>query len=173
MARQVDLEPIQVSLGEEFQPFLGMKKLRRHGTPDIIGESRLFDLKEIGQGRVTLLDIFLSSGIIINGNILSSPENKPQLIPAKVYLRKNVSQVLVDIHPFLPHIKTQPNIKCSVRVGKIQLAADNIALEDNTSIKESAFFCSFIPSDKSEPEDLLVPPKLSFLKDLSFRFESK
>ena len=45
MARLPDLEPIQVSLEKEFQPFLGMKKLRPGETPDVIGRSRLFNLE--------------------------------------------------------------------------------------------------------------------------------
>ena len=172
MARLPDLELIQVNLGEEFQPFLGMKKLIPGKTPDILGQSRIFDLEGIGRGTVKLENIFKFDSVIdINGNFLSIPENKPQLIPIRTYLKSRFSLITVDIYPLLSYLKTQPNIKCLARVGKIELAANNQNVEDST--EEAAIFYFFTQLGKSESRELLVPPKLSFLKNLIFRFEPK
>lgn len=170
MARQVDLEPIQVNFGEEFQPFLGMNKLRPGGSPDVIGYSRLFNLKEIGQGTIILGDI-LNLEHDFKGNVLVMLENNPQLVKLKKYLRSCLSTITVDIYPFLSHIKTQPDIKCIVRAGVIEQIANNANFDD--SVEESALFYSFALFGRSKAQDLLVPPKLSFLKDLYFRFEPK
>lgn len=170
MAKQIDSEPIQVNLGEEFNPFLGMKKLRTGETPDVIGRSRIFNLEGIGQGEIRLGNSWYDIEDI-KGNYLSIPKDRAKLMSAKKFLKSSVAYVLAEIYPFSPNLSSQPDIKCISRVGDIELYANNINIRE--SLEESAFFYSFVPQGRSKGQDLLVPPKLSFLKDLSFRFEPK
>ena len=87
------------------------------------------------------------------------------------YLQNSIADVVADIHSFLSNLTVQPNIRCIVRAGKIELTADNANVNEN--LLEGALFYSFTPLGRSKARDLLVPPKLPFLKDLFFRFEPK
>lgn len=144
-------ETLYRRFGQEFNPFLGMKRLNPSKSDDAIGRSRTFILDEMVSGEV-ILENYISGGSLVGTDYLVKISDGRTTI-------RPLSQALGGVSIGLNRlVEDSPAIiTCTIRVRSIRMrAVDQWYLNQTDDAKDAALFYNFFVPGKNDLHGELV-----------------
>lgn len=153
---------LRVGWNQDFNPFLGMDRLRKPRVRSEVGRSSNFNLEGVGRGFVNLTkddDVMRGHAHLID--VSSRP-------PRITTLNSGLAVINVEFFQFDPGLKEQPDFLSIIRVGHNQAIAVNENAGEST--EDSGLFLAY-GVNRRYTSDLVTPISLKALQQLVFRFE--